>query len=1342
MRLYLFVLTLLLPLVAHASQSIQLYKVAKKIDNKTFEIQLSKQVHSLAQQKALSINVPEFGDINFQQVRSYITNKNQNVWIGEGGNNSSITLVKSKHGTSGSIRTQEGMWLLRPSANSQTVLEKFDKSEFQASTDVLPTNIDEFYGSRKGVKQDRSNQSSIASASYNSTGMQTIQTELPNGFTENSDVRILVYYSSDAINDYPNLEDLVEIDFADANQALVNSNIDATYTLAGFIEIEDVGTEHNLYDMLYRTGNFERMDEMREKYDADLVHFYGGNVGWVCGVAFYTTDSTGWNESRYAVGATVPNCAGTLTFAHEIGHNLGARHDRYVEDGGTEDFAYGFVDTENRFRTLMSYTDKCNDNNISCTEITHYSNPNVEYEGNPSGIANEDLQAANNSFLLNETAAVAANYNGVGYPHNFHVSKGSASQRVELTWEDVPNADGYEIKRRFLNETCPDFHDVYESFETTTSNYLQIENHTALQYCYWVRAYKDYDHGARVYSAPTLAEVGYPSEVSIHVSDIAPQHIKDQNAVITIPFTTSVATTVSASIVKENASNWLTVNVETVGENSYQLTIVNTKEISASAIIVVNAGNTKEIVPVQFSGYSNNPPEIQIDEVFSIPQGESGSIEFNVSDDAGTDDLIVKAYSENESFISNKNISITGNNLTVDLEHNLHGSSSIIVTAFDGELLTSKRVVIEIDRRIYNAPKVPEELTLYVDGSKPLTRLLPGYSIDGDELAFELTQMPLFGSISIEGDSFTYVSTNDGHEDSFVITSRLVANGDENMPSDVYRTDVTIKPLPHLQAEHQQYIFGHNQLRLLLTHRGQIWGWGSKFAANGEPEDIKEPTLLLEGDWVSAAQLNRSVILLKSDGTLWKVDESWFLGNETSQGEYAWEPKQIGTDRDWVAIFESVGDVSYSGNIVGVALRKADGSLWSIGDSRPWNWDLDSFDWEKLENEPIQLNALYDWDSSTRLKGLTLYLNDSGKVWSMGSNTRSLGRARSNGEMAPVSIPEKVTRVSGDLWRGYANTESGLYVWGTGIFIDGEFADYSLPTLLNEQKWLDYSSSPGGFAAVTENGELYTSSLKYNTYILGRGEGAYNALSIVNSDAKWVDTYSVDYATYALKDDGTLWVAGKSMDYYPYILGLGEELNSVFNEFTHVDKLPADIFGVNDTDGDGILDFRDNNDDNDCLIDSVDPEPEVENVCIDTDGDGIVNEIDYDDDNDGVKDSSDAFPLDASESVDTDSDGIGNNADTDDDNDGIDDSSDAFPLDASESVDTDGDGIGNNADSDDDNDGVVDSNDAYPLDASRSTLPAVESSSNSAGGGGSTDRIVLVLLLVTMVIRLFKSKAK
>ncbi len=151
-----------------------------------------------------------------------------------------------------------------------------------------------------------------------------------------------------------------------------------------------------------------------------------------------------------------------------------------------------------------------------------------------------------------------------------------------------------------------------------------------------------------------------------------------------------------------------------------------------------------------------------------------------------------------------------------------------------------------------------------------------------------------------------------------------------------------------------------------------------------------------------------------------------------------------------------------------------------------------------------------------------------------------------------------------------------------------------------------------------------------------------------------------------------------------------------------------------DTDGDGIINALDSDDDNDGYPDGNDDFPLDSTEWLDTDNDGIGNNSDIDDDNDGISDMLDVFPLNAAESIDTDFDGIGNNADIDDDNDGVSDNIDAFPFDATESVDTDGDGIGNNADLDDDGDGFNDDVDAAPLDSNVFDItPPVLSIANS-----------------------------
>jgi uncharacterized delta-60 repeat protein len=175
--------------------------------------------------------------------------------------------------------------------------------------------------------------------------------------------------------------------------------------------------------------------------------------------------------------------------------------------------------------------------------------------------------------------------------------------------------------------------------------------------------------------------------------------------------------------------------------------------------------------------------------------------------------------------------------------------------------------------------------------------------------------------------------------------------------------------------------------------------------------------------------------------------------------------------------------------------------------------------------------------------------------------------------------------------------------------------------------------------------------------------------------------------------------------------------------------------GQVDTDADGVVDWLDNDNDNDGVPNNTDDLPLNASESVDTDRDGIGNNADTNDDNDSLADAADAFPLDSAEWLDTDSDGIGNNADPDDDNDSILDTSDALPLNPTESVDNDRDGIGDNADTDDDNDSVADAGDNCPLASNTSQIDtdgdsqgdACDSDDDSDGKLDGSDNCPLVI---------------
>ncbi|TVZ56571.1 gliding motility-associated-like protein [Lutibacter sp. Hel_I_33_5] len=131
---------------------------------------------------------------------------------------------------------------------------------------------------------------------------------------------------------------------------------------------------------------------------------------------------------------------------------------------------------------------------------------------------------------------------------------------------------------------------------------------------------------------------------------------------------------------------------------------------------------------------------------------------------------------------------------------------------------------------------------------------------------------------------------------------------------------------------------------------------------------------------------------------------------------------------------------------------------------------------------------------------------------------------------------------------------------------------------------------------------------------------------------------------------------------------------------------------ITDTDGDGIPNFQDVDDDNDG-VDTKDEDVDKDGnpADDDSDGDGIPNYLDTDDDGDGIDTKDEDVNTNGdSKDDDTDGDGIPNYLDTDDDGDGLDTKDeDVVTTDGDPTNDdTDGDGIPNYLDTDDDNDGV------------------------------------------------------
>lgn len=181
-------------------------------------------------------------------------------------------------------------------------------------------------------------------------------------------------------------------------------------------------------------GYIDNLHTLRNTYGADMVGLIVENGGGYCGsaVAIMATAAT-------AFQVTARSCAtGYYSFGHEFGHLQGARHDTYV-DSNTTPYAYGHghvntsADSTKRWRTIMSYNDRCESLGYNCTRLQYWSNPTKTYLSNAMGVVN----TSENYKVLNNTAYTVANFRtaviGSDFTNDFASSAGGWSA-VSGTW--------------------------------------------------------------------------------------------------------------------------------------------------------------------------------------------------------------------------------------------------------------------------------------------------------------------------------------------------------------------------------------------------------------------------------------------------------------------------------------------------------------------------------------------------------------------------------------------------------------------------------------------------------------------------------------------------------------------------------------------------------------------------------------------------------------------------------------------------------------------------------------------------------------------------------------------
>jgi peptidyl-Asp metalloendopeptidase len=148
--------------------------------------------------------------------------------------------------------------------------------------------------------------------------------------------------------------DLINATITGANTAYQNSGINQRLRLVRTYETTNYNSTGDFDTDLERLKNtndgfIDEIHGMRDSAGADVVSLWTETTS-SCGIAYILANAS------TAFNVVAQGCAnGNLSFVHELGHNMGARHDWFVVttvDNPT--YNHGYVNTAGRWRTVMA----------------------------------------------------------------------------------------------------------------------------------------------------------------------------------------------------------------------------------------------------------------------------------------------------------------------------------------------------------------------------------------------------------------------------------------------------------------------------------------------------------------------------------------------------------------------------------------------------------------------------------------------------------------------------------------------------------------------------------------------------------------------------------------------------------------------------------------------------------------------------------------------------------------------------------------------------------------------------------------------------------------------------